>query len=68
VAVQGACVFLKGSVPIPQGKIEIFCKYLGDYIDLQITLPDQVEVQIKTPTNNTKVQVNGKHYTSDKMV
>jgi alpha-L-rhamnosidase len=57
--------WIKGSVPIPQGKIDIYCKDLGDYIDLQITLPDQVEAQIKTPTKNTKVQVNGKHYTSD---
>ncbi|UPG62668.1 family 78 glycoside hydrolase catalytic domain [Metabacillus endolithicus] len=54
--------WIKGSVPIPQGKINIYCKDLGDYVDLRITLPDQVEAQIKAPTNNTKVLVNGQHY------
>lgn len=57
--------WIKGSVPIPQGKIDIYCKDLGDYIDLQITHPDQIEVQI-TLTKNTRVQVNGKLYSSIK--
>nr|WP_263327664.1 glycoside hydrolase family 78 protein [Neobacillus sp. Marseille-Q6967] len=56
--------WIKGSVPIPQGRIDIYCKDLGDYIDLQISLPEQIEVQIIT-TKHTKVKVNGKHYTSD---
>jgi alpha-L-rhamnosidase len=56
--------WIKGSVPIPQGRIDIYCKDLGDYIDLQITLPDEVEAQIKT-MKNTKVQVNGRPYSSD---
>ncbi|MFB9758709.1 alpha-L-rhamnosidase C-terminal domain-containing protein [Ectobacillus funiculus] len=53
--------WIKGSVPIPQGKIDIYCKDVGEYIDLQITLPDEVEVEIMPPAN-TKVQVNGKPY------
>jgi alpha-L-rhamnosidase len=56
--------WIKGSVPIPQGKIDIYCKDLGDYIDLQITMPDDVEAQIQT-MKNTKVQVNGKLHFSD---
>jgi alpha-L-rhamnosidase len=57
--------WIKGSVPIPQGKIDIYCKDLGDYIDLQITLPDEIEVQIET-TQNTRVKVNGKGFSTDK--
>ncbi|UHA59992.1 family 78 glycoside hydrolase catalytic domain [Metabacillus litoralis] len=53
--------WVKGSVPIPQGKIDIYCKDLGDYIDLQITLPEDVEANIKLPSKKTKVLVNGKH-------
>ncbi|MFC4321449.1 family 78 glycoside hydrolase catalytic domain [Litchfieldia salsa] len=56
--------WIKGSVPIPQGKIDIYCKDLGDYIDLQITLPDEVEVEIET-SKNTRVKVNGKEFVSD---
>lgn len=55
--------WMKGSVPIPHGKIDIYCKDLGDYIDLQITLPEEVGAEIITGTN-TKVQVNGKYYRS----
>jgi len=51
--------WIKGSVPIPQGKIDIYCKDAGEYIDLQITLPEDVEAQITT-CKNTKLQVNGK--------
>ncbi|GAA3331301.1 hypothetical protein GCM10020331_087350 [Ectobacillus funiculus] len=43
--------WIKGSVPIPQGKIDIYCKDVGEYIDLQITLPDEVEVEIMPPAN-----------------
>jgi alpha-L-rhamnosidase len=53
--------WIKGSVPIPQGRIDIYCKDLGEYIDLQITIPDEVEVQI-TAAENTKIQVNGKPF------
>ncbi|OLS37237.1 family 78 glycoside hydrolase catalytic domain [Bacillus sp. MRMR6] len=53
--------WMKGSVPIPQGKIDIYCKELDEYIDLQINLPEKIEVQINT-TKNTKVMVNGKPY------
>jgi alpha-L-rhamnosidase len=53
--------WIKGSVPIPQGKIDIYCKDLGEYIDLQISLPAEVEAEIIT-TKNSRVQVNGKHY------
>ncbi|MED4225264.1 alpha-L-rhamnosidase C-terminal domain-containing protein [Neobacillus cucumis] len=56
--------WMKGSVPIPQGKIDIYCKDLGEYVDLQITLPDQVEAQI-TMDKNTKVLVNGKPYSAE---
>jgi alpha-L-rhamnosidase len=56
--------WIKGSVPIPQGRIDIYCKDLGNYIDLQITIPEEVEVQI-TVAENTKIQVNGKPFTSD---
>ncbi|MEH7118811.1 family 78 glycoside hydrolase catalytic domain [Neobacillus vireti] len=56
--------WIKGSVPIPQGKIDIYCKDLGEYVDLQITLPDQVEAQI-TISKNTKVQVNSKPYSTE---
>ncbi len=56
--------WIKGSVPIPQGKIDIYCKDVGEYIDLQIILPDEVEVEIMLPAN-TKVQVNGKPYSLD---
>ncbi|MEH7084116.1 family 78 glycoside hydrolase catalytic domain [Neobacillus drentensis] len=51
--------WIKGSVPIPQGKIDIYCKDEGEYIDLQITLPEEVEAQITT-CKNTRLQVNGK--------
>ncbi|MEH7414883.1 family 78 glycoside hydrolase catalytic domain [Neobacillus drentensis] len=51
--------WIKGSVPIPQGKIDIYCKDLGTYVDLQITLPEEVEVQITTP-KNTRMLINGK--------
>jgi alpha-L-rhamnosidase len=51
--------WIKGTVPIPQGKIDIYCKDLGDYMDLQITLPDDVEVQIST-SKNLRILVNGK--------
>ncbi|NWQ41703.1 family 78 glycoside hydrolase catalytic domain [Bacillus sp. EB106-08-02-XG196] len=53
--------WIKGSVPIPQGRIDIYCKDSGEYIDLQITIPDEVEVQI-TAADNTKIQVNGKPF------
>jgi hypothetical protein len=56
--------WIKGSVPIPQGRIDIYCKDLGKYIDLQIMIPEEVEVQI-TAAENTKIQVNGKPFTSD---
>ncbi|MEH7250811.1 alpha-L-rhamnosidase C-terminal domain-containing protein [Neobacillus niacini] len=59
--------WIKGSVPIPQGRIDIYCKDYGDYIDLQITLPDYVEAQIQT-MKNTKVLVNGKPYISDSKI
>ncbi|MEH7155824.1 family 78 glycoside hydrolase catalytic domain [Neobacillus drentensis] len=51
--------WIKGSVPIPQGKIDIYCKDLGEYIDLQITLPEEIDVQIAAP-EKTRVLVNGK--------
>ena len=51
--------WIKGTVPIPQGKIDIYCKDLGDSIDLQITLPEDVEAQIIPPSKNTSVKVNG---------
>ncbi|MEH7096296.1 family 78 glycoside hydrolase catalytic domain [Neobacillus vireti] len=51
--------WIKGSVPIPQGRIDIYCKDLGDYIDLQITLPEDVEAQIIPPSKNISVKVNG---------
>jgi alpha-L-rhamnosidase len=51
--------WIKGTVPIPQGKIDIYCKDLGDYMDLQITLPEDVEVQIST-SKNLRILVNGK--------
>ncbi|WP_078544632.1 family 78 glycoside hydrolase catalytic domain [Litchfieldia alkalitelluris] len=57
--------WIKGSVPIPQGKIDIYCKDLGEYIDLQITLPDEIEVQIDV-AKGTRVIVNGKQYSLDK--
>lgn len=55
--------WIRGSVPIPQGKIDIYCKNVGDYIDLQITLPEEVKVQIIT-TQNTRILVNGKPFNS----
>ena len=54
--------WMKGSVPVPRGKIDIYCKDLGEYIDLQITLPEEIEATIEVPSNNTKVLINGQHY------
>jgi alpha-L-rhamnosidase len=50
--------WIKGSVPIPQGRIDIYCKDVVEYIDVQITLPEDVEA-IVTPSKNTRVKVNG---------
>jgi alpha-L-rhamnosidase len=58
--------WMKGSVPTPQGKIDIYCKDLEEYIDLQINLPEQIEVHITTK-KNTRVMVNGKPYSSGTM-
>jgi alpha-L-rhamnosidase len=55
--------WLKGSVPIPQGRIDIYCKDLGDYIDLQITVPEEVEIEI-TASESTKILVNGKPFST----
>ncbi|MEH6953710.1 family 78 glycoside hydrolase catalytic domain [Neobacillus drentensis] len=50
--------WIKGSVPIPQGRIDIYCKDTGEYTDLQITLPEVVEALV-TVSKNTRVRING---------